>query len=112
MLRKRLLQLGAVEVIPIGLGDDQAQHSFLDALDSWTQQLLQHLVPGAQPDLAPVLYPEDYVVVATDGPVEPRPEPCSADRVFSRFRRYFGVDMKGFYKPKCNRACQICLNVK
>ena len=38
-LSMRLKQLGATELLPIGLGDDQAKYGLLTALDPWTQDL-------------------------------------------------------------------------
>ena len=38
-LSKRLKQLGASELVPLGLGDDQATHGYLTALVPWTEGL-------------------------------------------------------------------------
>jgi sulfite reductase alpha subunit-like flavoprotein len=35
----RLKQLGATELVPLGLGDDQAKYGYLTALDPWTSSL-------------------------------------------------------------------------
>jgi len=42
-LSTRLKQLGAKEVIPIGLGDDQATYGYLSALNPWTVRLCETL---------------------------------------------------------------------
>jgi sulfite reductase alpha subunit-like flavoprotein len=39
-LRQRLLQLGATEIAPIGLGDDQARYGYLQAFDIWMKSLI------------------------------------------------------------------------
>jgi sulfite reductase alpha subunit-like flavoprotein len=39
-LRQRLLQLGAAEIAPIGLGDDQARYGYLQAFDIWMNSLM------------------------------------------------------------------------
>ena len=38
-LSMRLKQLGGIELLPIGLGDDQAKYGLLTALDPWTHDL-------------------------------------------------------------------------
>lgn len=42
-LHKRLQQLGAVDAVPIGLGDDQARYGYLGALDQWLNELWKSL---------------------------------------------------------------------
>lgn len=43
MLNSRLKQLGSREIVPIGLGDDQAQYGYLTALDPWLDTLCSAL---------------------------------------------------------------------
>ena len=42
-LNMRLKQLGAKEIIPIGLGDDQGMYGYFSALDIWLDQLWSYL---------------------------------------------------------------------
>jgi sulfite reductase alpha subunit-like flavoprotein len=46
-LSVRLKQLGAMEVVPLGMGDDQATYGYLSSLDDWLTKLFQvlHLAP-------------------------------------------------------------------
>ena len=58
-LRKRLLQLSASELLPIGLGDDQHASGFHSALDPWLSSLwhslrLKHPLPPSLNDPPPV----------------------------------------------------------
>lgn len=65
-LSKRLQQLGAKELIPIGLGDDQAPHGFLTALNPWTETLRKALVSEGNRHSQPIstgpLSEAEYVV--------------------------------------------------
>jgi sulfite reductase alpha subunit-like flavoprotein len=70
-------QLGATEVLPIGLGDDQGAYGYLTALDPWMEQLFAKLAPlaPAQPltagsAIAPPLYTISTV---------PSPKNCGSD---------------------------------
>lgn len=65
MLRKRLLQLGAVEFIPVGLGDDQSGFGYIGGFEPWLAQVTEALVPGTNDTCAPELGPEEYVVTYT-----------------------------------------------
>ena len=48
-LDRRLAGLGALEILPRGLGDDQHPWGYEAALDPWMQELWTRLVPKFQP---------------------------------------------------------------
>jgi sulfite reductase alpha subunit-like flavoprotein len=51
-LSKRLQQLGARELLPIGLGDDQDRYGYFTALDEWSAQLMRVLYPAVPSHLS------------------------------------------------------------
>lgn len=86
-LSRRLRQLGAGEIIPVGLGDDQAQYGFLSALNPWIEKLVEALHLNAEnedktqgPKMPPVEYEIDWLsgsvfISQTKLPFE-RPQQC------------------------------------
>lgn len=66
-LNTRLKQLGAKEIIPIGLGDDQGTYGYFSALDIWLEQLWNYLKERKYMDVnninnQPVLLNQQYNV--------------------------------------------------
>jgi sulfite reductase alpha subunit-like flavoprotein len=45
-LQKRLLMLGAKELVPMGLGDDQATYGYFTAYNTWLESLRNTLAPA------------------------------------------------------------------
>lgn len=62
-LWRRLKQLGASELIPLGLGDDQAKHGYLAALNPWVERLTAAVGAGGDA-LSVSLKGEEYQVEA------------------------------------------------
>lgn len=90
-LRKRLLQLGAIELFLIGLGDDQSGLGYLGGLDPWLQQLLTVMSPGKLMESAPMLGPEEYHVQLDETSDDSEgTQPC-----FDHMQGFFGVEMIG-----------------
>ena len=74
-LWRRLKQLGASELIPLGLGDDQAKHGYLTALNPWVERLLAAVGVGGD-TLSASLKGEEYQVeAAVVAPLSPPPPP-------------------------------------
>jgi len=66
-LNMRLKQLGAKEIIPIGLGDDQETYGYFSALDIWLEQLFNYLKERKYIDInnlnnQPILLNQQYNV--------------------------------------------------
>ena len=91
MLRKRLLQLGAEEFAPIGLGDDQAGLGYFAGYDAWIRQLAAILAPGRTVSYEAQLGPEEYLVSAVAGD----PALLAAEPVHDAFQGLFGCRMAG-----------------
>ncbi|CAM9904438.1 unnamed protein product, partial [Discosporangium mesarthrocarpum] len=72
-LHVRLRQLGAVELIPPGWGDDQSPRGMWGDLDSWLVALwakllaLWPLPPGVEPDDTPKVMPPFYSITPLEG---------------------------------------------
>jgi sulfite reductase alpha subunit-like flavoprotein len=67
-LVSRLKQLGAQEILPVGLGDDQAMYGYLTALDGWITSLVSILRPQVEVHdiFSPVLEPPQYDISFPD----------------------------------------------
>ena len=64
-------QLGAREMLPIGLGDDQGAYGYLTALDPWMDQLFSMLVPitpDFQPSSSATIAPPQYIITTVESP--------------------------------------------
>jgi sulfite reductase alpha subunit-like flavoprotein len=72
-LSARLRQLGAQELVPIGLGDDQARYGYVGALASWKASLFAALGEAADaPPLASAVAAgaDEYSLVIIESPVD------------------------------------------
>mmetsp|Transcript_20634 Transcript_20634/g.34716 ORF Transcript_20634/g.34716 Transcript_20634/m.34716 type:complete len:700 (+) Transcript_20634:62-2161(+) len=70
-LNSRMKQLGATEMLSIGLGDDQGAYGYLTALDPWMDQLFSMLVPltpGLQPSSFATIAPPQYTITTIQSP--------------------------------------------
>lgn len=93
-LSVRLKQLGAQEIIPLGLGDDQARYGYFTALDKWLADLWKALsdrglISNAVIDDSPILKAPLYQVTYTlPSPIQATPSTI--------------IDQSSLPTPPCN----------
>ena len=89
-LNVRLKQLGAKEIVPLGLGDDQARYGYFTALNDWFDNLFRYTsiyLEKKPPSVATAIEATTYTVGIT--PINPSTPPSDPNDDIKSVMNYF-----------------------